>query len=99
MAQPGRSHCEPGIAVAFLRGMLWVAWQAIRWPVLALLLMVEPFIGFVLASAALLAIPTAFLFEFAGTRSEFPFWGMIAFGVACFLTLAGYHALLRLLAR
>jgi hypothetical protein len=40
---------------------VWLLWQAIRWPVLALLIVLEPVIRVVLCGFALLGTLTAFL--------------------------------------
>ena len=50
------------------RWALWLAWQAVRLPVLAFLVILEPVVRVVLSSAALLGVLTAFLFEFSGAR-------------------------------
>jgi hypothetical protein len=81
------------------RGALWLAWQVVRLPVLAFLLILEPVVRLVLSSAALLGVLTAFLFEFSAAAPTFPFWGMVAISVGCMLALMAYYAFLRLLSR
>ena len=94
MTLRSRSHAAdrgtpPGIALR----LLWIAWQVVRLPILALLLIVEPVVRIVLSWAALLSLSCSFLFEFTGNASTFSFWGMIAFSVGCALTLMAYYAL------
>lgn len=84
---------------AFARGALWLAWQVIRLPIVAFLLIVEPIVRLVLSLAALFGILTAFLFEFSTAAPTFPFWGMVAFSVGCMLALMAYYALVELLSR
>ena len=79
------------------RGILWVGWHAVRIPILALLLILEPVVILVLWGAALLGVLTSFLFEFAGATPDFPFLLMISISVGCAVLAMAYHALLRLL--
>lgn len=85
------------ITLGLLAGLLWAAWQAIRVPVLALLLILEPIVSTVLAAAALLGVLTAIFWKLASNRPEFPFFGTLALSVGCFLLLALYHGLIQLL--
>lgn len=81
------------------RCALWFAWQAVRLPALAFLLILEPVVRLVLSSAALLGVLTAFLFGFSGAAPNFPFWGTVAISVGCMLALMAYYALLNLFSR
>lgn len=80
-----------------LAGLLWLAWQAMRVPVLALLTILEPIASTVLVAAALLGTLTAIFWKLASSRPDFPFLGTLALSVGCFLLLALYHAAIRLL--
>ena len=90
---------EESAAACIARCLLRLAWDAVRLPILSLLLIFEPIVRLVLSWLTLLAVLTAFLFEFSGAAPSFPFWGMIAFSVGCALALTGYYALLSLLSR
>lgn len=85
------------IALGVLAGVLWLIWQAIRLPLLALLKILEPIVSTVLAAAALLGVLTALFWKLASDRPHFPFFGVIALSVGCFLLLTLYHAAIRLL--
>ena len=73
------------MALRVLAGILWLSWQAIRLPLLALLKILEPIISTVLAAAALLGTLTAFFWKLASDRAHFPFFGVLALSVGCFL--------------
>lgn len=76
--------------------LLWCLWQAIRLPLLGLLVILEPVVRFVLSAFALLMTLTAFFFEFASTR-PFPFLGILAVALGAFCLLAVYEGLIQLL--
>ena len=84
---------------AFTRGALWLAWQGVRLPIVAFLLIIEPIVWLVFSIAALLGVITAFLFEFSAAAPTFPFWGMVAFSVGCMFALMVYYALVEILSR
>lgn len=85
------------ITLGFLAAIFWLAWQAIRLPILALLVVFEPLVNFALSALVLLVALTAFFWKFADPRSGFPFWTILAAALVCVLLLALYHALIRLL--
>ena len=85
------------MALGVLAGVLWLIWQAIRLPLLALLKILEPIISTVLAAAALLGTLTALFWKLASDRGHFPFFGVLALSVGCFLLLTLYHGAIRLL--
>ena len=82
---------------ACARGLLWLLWQGIRWPLFALLVVLEPVIRLALSAFALLGTLTAFLFRFAVHRPSFPFWGMLGVSLSCVGLLALYYAGIRVL--
>lgn len=88
---------DRSIAADIVLGILWVVWQAVRIPILALLVILEPVVTLVLWGAALLGILTAFLFEFSGAVPDFPFWLIVAISIGCAVLLVAYHILLSLL--
>lgn len=90
---------EGSAAVNIAGCLLRLAWDAVRLPIFSLLMIFEPIVRLVFSWLTLLAVLTAFLFEFSGAAPRFPFWGMIAFSVGCALALTGYYALLSLLSR
>jgi hypothetical protein len=80
-------------------GALWVAWQAIRIPVFATLVVLEPVVRFLLTAAALLGILMAFFFKLSRAAPHFPFFGMLGFSMGCALLLMVYHSIVRFLSR
>lgn len=54
---------------------------------------------FVLCGLAILSVLFAFFFEFVSGVPNFPFWGMLGFGVACALAMMLYYALMRVFSR
>lgn len=90
---------EPRLASSLARGALWLILQTVRLPLLALLVILEPLVRFVLSGTALLGVLMALLLEFSGAAPKFPFWGMMTFSLGCFFALALYYVLLRALSR
>lgn len=72
------------------------AWTALRLPILALLVVLEPVIRVVLAGFALLMTLTALFFACLRSLSDFPFWGMLGVAIGAFGLLAAYYAVVRL---
>lgn len=92
------SRADDGsVAAAVALGILWIAWHAVRIPLLALLLILEPVVTLVLWGAALLGVMTAFLFEFSGVVPDFPFALIISISIGCAVLVMAYHVLLNLL--
>lgn len=77
--------------------VLRVLWQLVRLPVLAVLLVLEPFISLVLTAFSLLGIVLGLILKFSGDVPHFPFWLIIGFSLAAFLLLMAYHALIGIL--
>lgn len=88
---------ERSVAADVACGVLWIVWNVVRLPILAILLILEPAVTLVLWGAAFLGILTSLLFEFSGAVPDFPFWLMMSISVSWALLLLAYHALLRLL--
>lgn len=85
------------IARGLFWALIWVVWQAVRVPVLALLMILEPIVSTLLVAAALLGTLTAIFWKVASNRPDFPFFGVLALSIGCFLLLTLYHAVIRLL--
>lgn len=79
--------------------VLWIVWQVVRLPVIAVLLVLEPFASLILTAFGFLGIVVALFLKFSGDLPHFPFWLMTAFSVGAILLLMAYHALIRLLSR
>lgn len=88
---------DRSVAADVVCGVLWILWHAVRIPILALLLILEPVVALVLWGAALLGVLTSLLFEFSGATPDFPFTLMISISIGCAVLAMAYHALVRLL--
>lgn len=84
------------LAAAGLAMLARVLWHAIRLPVLALLIVLEPIVRTLLILASVLGLFTALFFEFLSALSAFPFWEMLALSAGAALVLLGYYGLIRL---
>lgn len=91
--QTPRSGKWLGVA---LLGLLRLLWHAVRIPAFALLVILEPIVRLILAASALLLVLTALFYRAIG-MPHFPFWTMLALGIASMLLLAIYYALMRVL--
>ena len=78
---------------------LWVLWQVVRLPALAVLLVLEPLVSLILTAFGLLGIVVALILKFSGDLPHFPFWLMMAFSIGAILLLMAYHALIRVFSR
>lgn len=83
------------ITLGFLAALLWLAWQAIRLPILTLLVLFEPIVNFALSAMALITALSALFWRFFDQKSRFPFWTVLAASLACVLSLAIYHLVIR----
>lgn len=73
-------------------------WKVIRFPAVALLIILEPVARLLLAGSALLLTLTAFFLKLVmPLEAHAPFFGLLALAVGCIALLTAYHAILRLL--
>jgi hypothetical protein len=79
--------------------VLWILWQVVRLPVLAVLLVLEPFVSLILTAFGFLGIVVALILKFSGDLPHFPFWLMMAFSVGAILLLMAYHVLIGFFSR
>lgn len=92
-----RTRARAPLALGLLAALLWLVWQALRLPILTLLVLFEPLVNFLLSALALLVALTAFFWKLSDSKPGFPFWSILFASLACVLLLALYHALIRLL--
>jgi len=92
-------HGDPPFGRSLVLGTLRVLWNAVRLPMLALLIILEPLVTLILSAMAFVGVVAACVLRLSGDLPHFPFWGMMGFSVVCMLLLMAYHALLRLLSR
>ena len=79
--------------------VLWILWQAVRLPVLAVLLVLEPFVSLILTAFGFLGIVVALILKFSGDLPHFPFWLMTAFAIGAILLLMAYYTMIAILSR
>lgn len=77
--------------------VIWILWQVVRLPALAVLLVLEPFVNLVLTAFGFLGIVVALILGFSGDLPHFPFWLMMVFSVGALLLLMAYHMLIGIL--
>ena len=77
---------------------LCIAWKLIRFPLVALMIILEPVVRLLLAGFALLMTLTAlFLKLVLPPQAHAPFWTLLAIAVGCMAVLTVYYAILRFL--
>src|SRR6185437_15284631 len=79
--------------------LIWVVWQVVRLPALAVLLVLEPFVSLILTAFGFLGIVVALILELSGDLPQFPFWLVLAFSIGAILLLMAYHALIGVFSR
>jgi hypothetical protein len=82
----------PGAGMLILRAL----WGCVRFPILAVLVVLEPLVRFAFAALALLLVVTALFLEMVSARG-IPFVPMLAAGGGCVGVLVLYQALIRTL--
>ena len=92
-----RSRALAPIVFGLLAAILCIVWQAVRLPILTLLVMFEPIVNVALSTVALIVALSTLFWKLADSKPGFPFWTLVAASLACALLLALYHALIRLL--
>jgi hypothetical protein len=75
-----------------------IVWSCIRAPVLALLVLFEPIVGFVFYALAILGLLTTLLFRFVDVGAHFPFWTMLCLSLSFALAHLAYHLAIRVIA-
>jgi hypothetical protein len=98
MATPSASTNATGpreVLAAAGRHGLALLWHAVRLPILATLLVLEPPVRFVLSAIAVLGITMSLFFEYLVRLPHFPFALMIGVSMASAALLVPYHLLIR----
>lgn len=80
-----------------MNGVAQMAWNLIRAPILAILLLCEPIVSFVYAAVMVLGLFVSILFEISAAGPRFPFLGMTAASLGFGVILALYYGLIALL--
>ena len=77
---------------------LCATWKVVRFPVVALMVILEPVVRLLLAGFALLITLTAFFLKLVmPPPAHVPFWTLLAIAVGCMAVLTVYYAILRFL--
>ena len=76
-----------------LRPFVWLL-KGARFVAFAAFAVLEPFVSLVLWGLSVLVIAGALILKAVGPPN-FPFWGMMAFGLACATLLALYYVVIR----
>jgi len=71
----------------------------IRFPIVAILLLLEPVVSFLCSVGLILGIVTCILWELSAARDEFSFSKMLVFSLGCAVFLFLYHVLFSLFVR
>jgi hypothetical protein len=75
-----------------------IVWSCIRAPFVAVLVLLEPIVGFVLYALAILGLLTTLLFRFVDVGAHFPFWTMLCLSLSFALAHLAYHLVIRMIA-
>ncbi len=81
----------------FIYAVAGIAWALVRLPVLALLIILEPFVCGLLWLSATLGVFTCLFYRLLVHEPRFPFWGGLAFSIGMALLAAAYNGVIRLL--
>jgi hypothetical protein len=74
-----------------------IAWALARLPLLALLIILEPFVCGLLWLSASLGVLTCLFYRFLVHEPRFPFWGGLALSIGLALLAAAYNGVIRLI--
>jgi hypothetical protein len=82
---------------SFLLNEVAVAWQIVRLVIVALLMLVEPILGFVFCGLAVVGVAVSVVLKFSGGAPKFPFWSALAMSVGLYLAFLVYGVVVRAL--
>jgi hypothetical protein len=100
MTDDRRGFLESRVAGAvghFLLNVVGIAWQIARLLIVAILMLVEPILGFVLGGLALVGVIVSVILKFSGAVPKFPFWSALAMSVGLYLAFLVYGVVVRAL--
>jgi hypothetical protein len=72
-----------------------IAWQITRLLIVAILMFVEPIVGFVLCGLALVGVIVSVILKFSGAAPSFPFWPALGMSVGLYVAFVIYVAEVR----
>jgi hypothetical protein len=84
-----------GTIRSFLLNVLVIAWQIGRLLIVALLMLLEPVLGFVLCGLALVGVIVSVILKFSGAAPNFPFWSALAMSLGLYFAFLLYGVVVR----
>jgi hypothetical protein len=84
-----------GAVGSFLLNAMTIAWQIARLVIVALLMLVEPILGFVLCGLAVVGVIVSVILKFSGAAPKFPFWSALAMSLGLYLAFLVYGVVVR----
>ncbi len=89
-----RECLAAGAVGSFLLNSMAIAWQVARVLIVAILMFIEPIIGFFLCGLALVGVIVSVILKFSGAPN-FPFWPAFAMSVGLYVAFLLYVVLIR----
>src|SRR5882762_2051233 len=99
MARSLPMSAHPNSVRSYATGGLRVVWNALRLPLLAVLVFLAPVVEFVCGGLLLLGLLVSIAFKVSGVGASFPFWHMIGLSLGFGAFVIVYHAVIGLLSR
>ena len=97
VSSSARPTTESRSAGTYVVAPLQLAWHFIRLPILAVLVVLEPFVSVVLSALTVLGIVSALFNRYLLHLPHFPFWMMLGISVGCATLLLVYYGIIRIL--
>ncbi len=95
--QSFRDWRSAGVVGGLLLNGMAIAWQIARLLIVALLMLVEPVLGFVLCGLALVGVIVSVILKFSGAVPKFPFWSALAMSGGLYFAFLAYGVVARAL--
>jgi hypothetical protein len=86
-----------GAVGGILLNVMAITWQIARLLIVALLMLVEPILGFVFYGLALVGVIVSLILKFSGAAPKFPFWSALAMSVGLYFAFLVYGVVVRAL--
>ncbi len=84
-----------GTIGSFLQNVLVIALQTARLLIVAVLMLLEPVLGFVLCGLALVGVIVSVILKFSGSAPNFPFWSALAMSAGLYFAFLLYGVVVR----
>jgi hypothetical protein len=86
-----------GAVGSFVMNVVMIACQMARLLIVALLMLVEPIVGFALCGLALVGVIVSVILKFSGAAPKFPFWSALAMSMGLYFAFLLYVVVVRAL--